>query len=212
MSQFKVITTNTNNVWDSKKRYKVNSVVSHNDILYQNITGKNSSPDTLVDWIVSKAGSFLCIPLNGTTTGNPITGNLQFDGNLMLYNTDYSTQASIGIIPSVLQLSIVNQFNSSTSEVFLQDGGIIKVRTDNSLGLPARGISSDYDYSPNITDLDYTQKIYVDGLRGKYISKTTTEINAIATPQAGETYFNTTLSTLCFWDGSAWRKVTHSAM
>jgi hypothetical protein len=49
-------------------------------------------------------------------------------------------------------------------------------------------------------------------LRGKHISKTTAEINAIVTPQAGETYFNTTLSTLCFWDGSAWRKVSHSAM
>jgi len=56
MAQFKVKTTNTNNSWDEKKRYKVNSVVTHSGILYQNTTGKNSSPDTLVDW-VSLVGS-----------------------------------------------------------------------------------------------------------------------------------------------------------
>lgn len=174
--------------------------------------GQNILESDLIYFSSGPSGDF--IPLSGTEVGNPITGNLQFDGSLMLYNTDYSTQAAIGIIPSALQLGVFNQSNksnSSASEVLLQDG-IIKVRTDDSLGLPARGISSDYDYTPNITELDYTQKIYVDGLRGKHISKTTTEINAIVTPQAGETYFNTTLSTLCFWDRTAWKKVIHLAM
>jgi len=40
---------------------------------------------------------------------------------------------------------------------------------------------------------------------------TTTQINAL-TPAAGMVVFNTTLATLCFYDGSGWRKVSHSAM
>jgi len=40
---------------------------------------------------------------------------------------------------------------------------------------------------------------------------TTTEINAL-TPAAGMVVFNTTLSVVCFYDGTAWKKVSHSAM
>ena len=40
---------------------------------------------------------------------------------------------------------------------------------------------------------------------------TTTQINAL-TPAAGMVVFNTTLATLCFYDGSGWRKVSHSSM
>ena len=57
MALFKARTTNTNTIWDSKKRYKVNSNVVYNNILYQNITGKNSAPDTLVDWVILKNGN-----------------------------------------------------------------------------------------------------------------------------------------------------------
>lgn len=104
MGQIKVQTQNTNNVWDDKKRYNVNSVVRHNGIDYQNVTGKNTNPELLNDWIVI--------------------------------------------------------FNDNTP----------------------------------------------------FISKTTTEINAIVSPQNGETYFNTTLATICFYDGTQWKKASHSNM
>ena len=42
-------------------------------------------------------------------------------------------------------------------------------------------------------------------------SFTTTQINALSA-SAGMVVFNTTLATLCFYDGSGWRKVSHSAM
>jgi hypothetical protein len=42
-------------------------------------------------------------------------------------------------------------------------------------------------------------------------NKTTTEINAL-TPATGMVAFNTTLGTLCFYDGAEWKKVSHSAM
>jgi hypothetical protein len=41
---------------------------------------------------------------------------------------------------------------------------------------------------------------------------TTTQVNAIAAPATGLTVFNTTLGELCYFNGSAWRKVTSSAM
>lgn len=39
---------------------------------------------------------------------------------------------------------------------------------------------------------------------------TTTEINNIATPATGLTVYNTTVNTLCFYDGSSWQKLSHS--
>jgi hypothetical protein len=41
---------------------------------------------------------------------------------------------------------------------------------------------------------------------------TTTQINAIGSPANGLIAYNTTLAVLCFYDGSGWKKVSHSAM
>ena len=41
---------------------------------------------------------------------------------------------------------------------------------------------------------------------------TTTEINAIASPEAGDTVYNTTLDKICFYNGSAWQKITSATM
>jgi hypothetical protein len=41
---------------------------------------------------------------------------------------------------------------------------------------------------------------------------TTTQINAITSPANGLTVYNTTLAVLCFYDGTGWKKVLHSAM
>jgi len=41
---------------------------------------------------------------------------------------------------------------------------------------------------------------------------TTAQINAIATPAAGLTIYNTTLALICFYNGTAWQKVTATAM
>jgi len=43
-------------------------------------------------------------------------------------------------------------------------------------------------------------------------NKTTTEINAINSPDEGAMVYNTTLNTICFYNGSAWQKVSHTAM
>ena len=40
----------------------------------------------------------------------------------------------------------------------------------------------------------------------------TTQINAISSPAEGLTVYNTVLSTLCFFNGISWQKVTSTAM
>ena len=41
---------------------------------------------------------------------------------------------------------------------------------------------------------------------------TTTEINAISSPAQGLMAYNTTLNTICFYNGSSWQKVSHTSM
>lgn len=52
--QSKVKLVNGNQNWNSKKRYKINETVNYLGFIYQNITGNNSSPELLIDWITSK--------------------------------------------------------------------------------------------------------------------------------------------------------------
>ena len=46
----------------------------------------------------------------------------------------------------------------------------------------------------------------------KLKSYTTTEINALASPQAGDSVYNSTLNQICFYNGTAWQKVTSANM
>ena len=52
--QSKVTLVNSNQVWNAKRRYKINEVVSYVNIIYQNSTGKNSDPTLGTDWQVVK--------------------------------------------------------------------------------------------------------------------------------------------------------------
>ena len=56
-----------------------------------------------------------------------------------------------------------------------------------------------------VTDLDMVGRLKLHNL-------TTTQINALGTPEAGDTVFNTTENTICFYNGSAWHKVTSTAL
>src|SRR6478609_9067718 len=48
--QSKVRLVNTNQIWDSKKRYRINETVRYQGIVYQNSTGSNSDPSLGTDW------------------------------------------------------------------------------------------------------------------------------------------------------------------
>lgn len=49
--QSKVKFVNSNESWNSKRRYKIGAVVSYSGGVYQNATGINSQPGTTSDWM-----------------------------------------------------------------------------------------------------------------------------------------------------------------
>jgi hypothetical protein len=57
MSRNKLNLLNDNLVWNAKRRYKINAVVSKDSVIYQNISGINSDPSLLVDWVEVKGSS-----------------------------------------------------------------------------------------------------------------------------------------------------------
>ena len=52
--QNKVKIFNSNENWNEKKRYKINTVVKYLGVVYQNSTGSNSEPSILLDWVIVK--------------------------------------------------------------------------------------------------------------------------------------------------------------
>jgi hypothetical protein len=52
--QSRVTLINSNENWNSKRRYKINEVKSHFGSIYQNSTGTNSDPLLGLDWQVVK--------------------------------------------------------------------------------------------------------------------------------------------------------------
>jgi hypothetical protein len=70
-----------------------------------------------------------------------------------------------------------------------------------------------------ITDVtNSTDVMHFDGTRVfveetlKFQNLTTTEINALPSPQSGDTVYNTTLNQICFYDGTTWKKLSSSTM
>ena len=68
----------------------------------------------------------------------------------------------------------------------------------------------DHTNSTNVMHFDGSRVFIDESLRLQNL--TTTEINAIASPQAGDVVYNTTLNQICFYNGTAWQKVTSATM
>jgi len=140
--------------WNEKQRYKVNAVVVYNDFVYQNITGSNSIPSLLTDWIKVSINDLIdFIPIGGTDVGNPVIGDIEFDnlnGNKRIKG------------------------NSSGSYIEFIDDGAININYEsgsnvriNNLNIKER-LSGESDYS-NIdpeNKLIYAQRSYVDNQTG----------------------------------------------
>jgi len=162
--------------WSEKQRYKVNAVVVYNDVVYQNITGSNSIPSLLTDWIKISINDLIdFIPINGTDIGNPVIGDIEFDnlnGNKRIKG------------------------NSSGSYIEFIDDGAININYEsgsnvriNNLNIKER-LSGESDYS-NIdpeNKLIYAQRSYVDNQTGwEQITDTTYTVGSPLTISEGVT-------------------------
>ena len=128
------------------------------------------------------------IPLTGTEVGKPVTGDIEIDGTTVSNNGFKIYTGDIDDIGrsfrftddgycEILNNNISNGYNSSFSStpnaiVLAANDSIyiqaLELNMNNSDGITVkdtknnRGLTGIYDYTSNITDLDYTQKIYVD--------------------------------------------------
>ena len=71
-------------------------------------------------------------------------------------------------------------------------------------------IIRDHTNSQTVMHFDGSRVFVDESLRLQNL--TTTEINAIASPQAGDMVYNTTLNQVCFYNGTAWQKITSATM
>lgn len=59
--QSKAKLVNSNQIWNAKKRYKINEVVTFNSSIYQNTSGINTNPMLNIDWVVLKKAELAII-------------------------------------------------------------------------------------------------------------------------------------------------------
>ena len=100
------------------------------------------------------------IPLSGTTEGNPVTGDIEIDNFIGIISKSVSEDCISKVI------SEDGALNMSSSSILSGLGSKITIYKDYTSidnNLPSsRGLVGDRDFTPYITDLDYTQKKYVD--------------------------------------------------
>jgi len=110
------------------------------------------------DTLVSSGGAF--IPLSGTVEGSPVTGDIEVGGgSKFIYAGNVSTDfTGILINDADYITSIASRVGSDAADFAVDQVNA----TFSSLNASSRGIIGSQDFTPNITDLDYTQKIYVD--------------------------------------------------
>ena len=66
--------------------------------------------------------------------------------------------------------------------------------------------------SDGTTVMHFTdERVFIDEVFRLH-NLTTTEINALPNPQSGDSVYNTTLNQICFYNGTAWQKVTSATM
>lgn len=142
---------------------------------------------TMLKYLYDKSQN--AIPLSGTEVGSPVTGDIEIADDIKIKSVDVSatdgylkfrtgqfeqkTTDNIGLTNSEIRSSGTSAFFRVTDNNtgFSNQISVSNVGIDvNSTDPLSRGLSAIQDFSPNITDLDYTQKIYVDNIAGKIVT------------------------------------------
>ncbi len=122
---------------------------------YDNTDSKNK---TALKYLYDQSQN--AIPLSGTEIGNPVTGDIEINNaiNLKTPNDGSTSFNLISFQKSAIQITVDN----------VTEAGILSVEAQQlaySSTYPlSKGLTGAQDFTANITDLDYTQKIYVDSL------------------------------------------------
>ena len=175
-----------------------NSAFGH-EALYNN----TASANTAYGFNASRAS---------TTGGSNVS--IGYDANINLTtgsnNIGIGTSVNSGTTGSKnLVVSYQGNVPTSTASNQLNIGNVLWGLDCSGTGTTAAGrlgIGTNAPNASSLLDLTSTTK-------GLLLPRmTTTQINAIATPAAGLMVYNTTLALICFYNGTAWQRVTATAM
>jgi hypothetical protein len=177
---------------------------------------------------------------NTTVLGNTSTTQTQIFGNTILSNTAQAVDAGYkldvtGTSRFTSKMIINSAFNSGLSLLNGSSNG--QIYNDGNLHLEAAEYLWINGNSTSLTQINAGGgNTYINSGGGRvgigtispvasavlditsttqgvlFPRLTTAQINAIASPANGLTVYNTTLATLCFYDGTGWKRVVHLAM
>ena len=144
----------------------------------------------------------------GRLAGGTIVNQVSGDSNIFIGSRAGSHFAMVGASKNIL-IGYDARPANYTGRNQLNLGNVLWGSGCSGTGQTAAGSLSVGVNTPNasaLLDLTSTTK-------GLLLPRmTTTEINAIASPAAGLTVYNTTLALICFYNGTAWQRVTATAM
>tara|TARA_Y100001973_G_C5198602_1_gene336008 strand:- start:105 stop:1451 length:1347 start_codon:yes stop_codon:yes gene_type:complete len=122
--------------------------------------------------------------------------------------------------------AVFKSLSTSAPNIYNTDGTISGTRTivnGGNLRLTGTGLATTttfdnkagYGFTNNASvTLDASAIVQIDSTTKGFLlpRMTTTQINAISSPATGLMAYNETLNQICFYNGTAWRKVTDTAM
>jgi hypothetical protein len=81
-------------------------------------------------------------------------------------------------------------------------------------GIHLNSVGSTIFSATGATSINSSAQVQIDSTTKGFLPprQTTAQINAISTPAAGLQVYNTDLAQPCFYDGTGWRKVSHTTM
>ena len=131
--------------------------------------------------------------LSGTNNGLTIKSSTAGNGRIVFTNTKSTTAGlSDGGMISYSHQNNAMIFNANGSEAMrIDSSGNVGIGTTSPAALLDISSTTDGVLLPRMT---------------------TTQVNAISSPENGLTVYNTTLNTLCFYNGTSWQKVTSANM
>ena len=170
------------------------------------IKGSGSTSATTSLLVQNSAGTQL---LKLTDDGRLTIGvNATFFGDSGNFISNYSGGVTALIIASAGSSSKTLQLRGGSGSADIQtwetNGG------GSTLGV----FTSDGKLGLGVSTVNASAKLQVDSTTQGFLPPrmTTTQINAIASPANGLEVYNTTLAQPCFYDGTSWRKVSHTTM
>jgi hypothetical protein len=141
-------------------------------------------------------------------------GNNYVSGGLIFETGELTTSERMRITPTG-SVGI----GTTSPNAKLNVNGNVKIEGENELYFGGSGSVPNWEIKASGSDLVINDtgsnvgSVLFNNDEGIVLPRlTTTEINAISLPNTGLTVYNTTLNTLCFYNGSSWQKVSHTSM